>query len=286
MGVFSEMDWELREQAEPDQEQGSVSPFTLDSKETASAGTQETFEDDAKQQAEADTAQAALSLLTQSDTPPESEASEASEDQKRKEHEVQEEKRKAEWEAKQAAKKESEQKAMQEVLAMTDDAVMDASVKRLGLDAERLTRRNMKMCVTEYVQTLCLDNPEFARKALHPRKSMMNCFKYINRHAHDYLKQEMEDNDERPIGYAMGGDVPDDLCYTWAEEYFNNLEAEEDKEKEEKFVPKSYSGSKSSSKKKKEPVKKKEVPKPAKEPAPPEPEQMTLQQITLPLMGA
>ena len=46
--------------------------------------------------------------------------------------------------------------------------------------------------------------------------------------------------------------MPDDLCYQWAEEYFRDPDAEEDQEKEEKFVPKPYvgnSGSKAKAKK-------------------------------------
>jgi hypothetical protein len=285
MGVFSEMDT-LRT------EQGEVAPFTL-SADTSAVPAPASFDDEERQQAEADTAAAALSMLNGGETPPdsgdddepesdgESEKAEQTADQKKAEHEAAEAKRKAEWENRQAAKKAAEEKALEATRSMSNDAVADASVKKLGLDAERLTRRNMKMCVTEHIQTLCLDNPEFARKAMHPRKSMMNCFKYINRKAQEYLKQEMEDNDEKPGGYAIGGDVPDDLCYMWAEEYFNDPDAEVDKEKDEKFVPKPYYGGSSSSKsKKKEPAKKKEAPKqekpvPAKA-APPEQMQLTL----------
>jgi len=289
MGVFSEMDWDLRNQ-EDNCEQDGVSPFTLNENAAAApspTAVKETFDDDARQQAEADTAQAALSILNGEKPPSETEADagaetpDVSEDQKRIEHETKEAQRKAEWDAKQAAKKAVEDQAMQEMLALSDDAVMDASVKRLGLDAERLTRRNMKMCVTEHIQTLCLDNPEFARKAMHPRKSMMNCFKYINRHAFEFIKQEMEDNDEKPAGnYAMGDDVPDDLCYQWAEDYFNDPDAKEDHEKEETFVPKPYYGKSSSKKKKepakKEPAKKKETQKPTEQPAPAEQMQLMM----------
>ena len=60
---------------------------------------------------------------------------------------------------------------------------------------QRLTRRNMKQCVTEYIQTLCLEDVAFARNVMHPRKNMVNCFRYINRKALEFTKQEMEDND-------------------------------------------------------------------------------------------
>ena len=134
--------------------------------------------DDAKQQAEADVAPAALALLNGEDKETETE----------NEHEECEAKRKDEWEAKQAKKEAEIQRALDEAAAMSNDDVTKASVSRLGIQSERLTRRNMKMLVTEYIQTKCLDDPDFARLAIHPRKSMINCFKYINSHAFDYIK--------------------------------------------------------------------------------------------------
>lgn len=52
----------------------------------------------------------------------------------------------------------------------------------------------------------------------------------------------MKDNDIKPENGVYGSDVPDDLCYQWAEEYFRDPNVKEDEEKEEKFVPKAYSG--------------------------------------------
>lgn len=72
---------------------------------------------------------------------------------------------------------------------------------------------------------------------MHPRKNMIRCFRYITRKAKEFAEQEMKDNDEKPIAGGYGCDVPDDMCYLWAEEYFMDMDAEEDKEKEEKFVP-------------------------------------------------
>ena len=68
------------------------------------------------------------------------------------------------------------------------------------------------------------------------------CFRYINRKARAFVEQEMKDNDEKPVNGVYGSDVPDDLCYQWAKEYFWDMDAEEDKEDEEKFVPKPYTG--------------------------------------------
>ena len=55
----------------------------------------------------------------------------------------------------------------------------------------------------------------------------------------------MKDNGFKPENGIYGCDVPDGLCYQWAEEYFNDPNAKEDEENDEKFVSKPYSGSSS-----------------------------------------
>ena len=57
---------------------------------------------------------------------------------------------------------------------MSDDDVMQASINRVSQDTERLTRRNMKLCVMEDVQTECLADPAFARLVMNPKKKMLN----------------------------------------------------------------------------------------------------------------
>ena len=79
------------------------------------------------------------------------------EEKRRAEHEAAEAKRKAEWEAKQAEKKRALQEQMDRLAAMSDDEVVSASMQRVSKDVEKLTRRNMKECVSEYIQTLCLE---------------------------------------------------------------------------------------------------------------------------------
>lgn len=217
--------------------------------------------DDERQQAEAEAAKKMLQQMQSDEAEETAEAkAQAEEDEKRRAHEEAEAKRKAEWEQKKREKEEAEQAAWENAVAMDDNEVMMASMKRVGDDAERLTRRNMKQCVTEHIQTKCLDDPAFARQVMHPRKNMIRCFRYITRKAREFAKQEMEDNDEKPIAGAYGCDVPDDMCYLWAEEYFMDMDAEEDKEKEEKFVPKPYTG-KAAPKSKKKTEKKKPTPK-------------------------
>lgn len=164
---------------------------------------------------------------------------EASEDAKRKAHEEAEAKRKAEWEARQREKKEKEEAALQKLQAMTDADAVAASTECVRVAIERITRRNMKECVAGHIQELCQKEPEFARCIMHPRKSLANCFKYINRRAKEYLTKEMEENGIEANG-IYGGDVPDATCYKWAEDYFRDQDAPEDKEKEDKFVPRPY----------------------------------------------
>lgn len=221
--------------------------------------------DDERQQAEAEAAQKMLQQMQNSakDEPAKDNAAkaQAEEDEKRRAHEEAEAKRKAEWEEKQRKRKEAEQAAWENAVAMDDDQLLKASVKRLGDDAERVTRRNMKQCVTEYIQTHCYEDMDFARQVMHPRKTMIRCFRYITRKAKEFVKQEMEDNDEKPTADGYGCDVPDDLCYQWAVQYFMDMEVPEDKTEEDKeFVPKPYTG-KSASKPKKKAEKKKPEPK-------------------------
>lgn len=191
-----------------------------------------------------------------------SQAADTEETRKKAEFDAAEAKRKAEWETKQAQKKKREQQELDRLAAMSDDDVMQASMNRVLQDTERLTRRNMKLCVMEDVQTECLSDPAFARLVMNPKKKMLNCFHYINRKAREYLEQEMKDNDEKPMDGGFGGDVPDELCYQWAREYFRDADAKEDAEPEEKFVPKTYNGKTPKERKKEKPKKATEKPVP------------------------
>ena len=129
----------------------------------------------------------------------------AAETERRRRHEEAEAKRKAEWERQQAEKRTAEQAALAKIEQMSETA--------------------------------------FARMVMHPRKSMAHCLQYINRKAREYLLAEMEDNGTEPQPNGIyGGDVPEDTCYDWAEEYFRDANAEEDEIKEEPFVPKPYPG--------------------------------------------
>ncbi len=173
----------------------------------------------------------------------------ATEEEKRAAHEAAEKKRKEEWEAAQQAKKDARFERIMELEEMCDEDVIAESIKKTGADTEKVTRRNMKDCVCEHIQTKCLEDADFARLTLYPGKSMINCFQYINRMAWEYVQDEMKASGVQPGAgriQTYASDIPDDLCYQWAEDYFNDPEAEEDREKEEKFVPKPYEGTISS----------------------------------------
>lgn len=154
------------------------------------------------------------------------------EEKKRAEHEAAEAQRKAEFDAKQQAKKAAEQEQIARLEAMSDEEVIAASTQRVSTDVEKLTRRNMKECVSEHIQMLCMEDTAFARLTMHPKKNMIRCFQYINRKAWDYVQDELKASGTRPGPgqQAYGCDVPDDLCYQWAEDYFRDPDAKEDHE--------------------------------------------------------
>lgn len=179
---------------------------------------------------------------------------------RRRAHEEAEAKRKAEWEARRQAKRAAAQSELARIAAMSDEDIVAASVGRVGADTEKLTRRNMKEAVCEHIQDLCRQDPAFARKAIQPGKSMIHCFQYINRQARAYAEQEMKDNGVERTG-VYGLDVPDGLCFQWAVDYFNDPDAKEDHQDEEKFVPRPYVGKGKSSSKAPKPKEPKKPPK-------------------------
>ena len=180
----------------------------------------------------------------------------------RRAHEEAEAARKAKWESGQRERKAAEQARLNRLAAMSDEDVVAASTQRVSADTEKLTRRSMKDCVSEHVQAMCRQDPAFARRTMHPRKSMMHCFWYINRKAKEFIEKEMKANGAQPESGIYGNDVPDDLVYQWAVDYFNDPDAQEDKEKEEKFTPRSYVGKSSKASKSAKPKAKKETPPP------------------------
>lgn len=195
---------------------------------------------DTREQPETEPKELVLDMSSGSDAISNNKSGNVDDTAKRKAHEAAEQKRKSEWEAAQQAKRQKRNAALQKIKSMSDADIIAASTQRISLDVERITRRNMKECVSEHIQNLCRKDPEFARETMHPRKNMINCFKYINRKAKEFIQQEMKDNDTKPENGIYGCDVPDGLVYQWAEYYMHDADAPEDQEKEEKFVPRPY----------------------------------------------
>lgn len=200
---------------------------------------------------------------------------------KRTAHEAAEAKRKAEWDAKQAEKRAKRQAALDRIAAMNSAELLAASVERVAADTERLTRRNMKEAVAEHIQAKCREDAAFARLVMDPAKSMVNCFKYINRQAQAYAEQEMKDQGIQRTG-VYGLDIPDGLCFQWAEDYFKDENAKEDHQDEEKFVPKPYVPASTRRKTAKGKADKK--PAPAEKPKAEKPTNTGMEQLTLGVM--
>lgn len=255
MGVFSELDLE-NQQAEMEKTASDSSEIqTLQAKLI-----QQHEQKKAAAAAETPGKEPAAEPVAKTDAEQEDPAT--AEAERRRQHEEAEAKRKAEWERQQKEKRAAEQAALAKIEQMSETELVKASMERMKKETERLTRRNLKECVSEYVQTLCLSDPAFARMVMHPRKSMAHCLQFINRKAREYLLAEMKDNGMEPQQNGIyGGDVPEDTCYDWAEEYFRDASAKEDEVKEEKIVPKAYSSA--SAKSKRQPKKEKPAAKPA-----------------------
>lgn len=133
----------------------TVSAASVPAGETASADAEEEPVDEVASDGEEKSAEEGNSAQ-----PPAAE----DEEKKRAEHEAAEAQRKAEFDAKQQAKKAAEQEQIARLEAMSDEEVIAASTQRVSTDVEKLTRRNMKECVSEHIQMLCilsLDNVVF-----------------------------------------------------------------------------------------------------------------------------
>lgn len=244
MGVLSEIDLARAESAPMDY---SVLPLPPEKPEQEIPAT-ETVTDDVVDSSDGQTAAADLSAAKSENSStgeaPIKElqpADDSEEKAKLAEYEAKEAKRKAEWEEKQREKRAAEQERINEISAMTDEEIEESFAGNLRDQTEKLTRRNMKFYVTAYLQSVGQEDKEFARLTMNPKKSMANCFRYVTRKAFEFLTAESKAKGEE-INGPFGDDVPDHLCYQWAQEYFRDFNAEEDKVEEEQYVPAPYTG--------------------------------------------
>lgn len=174
-------------------------------------------------------------------TPPKQTTPADDEAAKRQAHEAAETKRRAEWEAEQEKKRTAEREQLDRLAAMSDKDVVAAAINQVNDATDKMTNRSMKDSVSAHIQTRCQSDPAFARLVMHPHKSMLHCIQYIFRQAKDYLEKELKAGGVKPND-TYGGDVPDGLCYQWAEDYFRDPDAKEDRNENDKFVERPYYG--------------------------------------------
>lgn len=202
---------------------------------------------------------------------------EQTEAEKKKAFEEEEAKRKAEFDAKKAKRDEEVQIEWEINTMMTTEDLMEAAKNNIKTGVERITQRNMKESVAAYVIELSQKSEELSRNILHPKKSITNCYKYINRKARGYLEEQMKLTGEKPDqNGVIGIDIPDNLCYQWAEEYYSSTKIDEDHEDEEKFEPRTYRPAYTPKTAKKTAPKKKETPPPKEEPKAEESAQLSI----------
>ena len=202
---------------------------------------------------------------------------EQTEAERKKAFEEEEAKRKAEFDAKKAKHDEEIQIEWEINTMLTTEDLIEAAKNNIKTGVERITQRNMKESVAAYVIELSQKSEKLSRNILHPQKSITNCYKYINRKARGYLEEQMKLTGEKPDkNGVIGIDIPDNLCYQWAEEYYSSTNIDEDHEDEEKFEPRTYRPSYTPKTAKKSTTKKKETPPPKEEPKADEPAQMSI----------
>lgn len=118
---------------------------------------------------------------------------------------------------------------------LSPDAQIKNAIEKISDASEKITRRNMKIQVSEFIKVRCHSNPNFAALILNPKKNLVNCFKYINRMAMEWIKEDAKARGEELHG-QIGGDVPDDIVFDWSIEYFQKIDLPEDEEKP-KYLP-------------------------------------------------
>ena len=171
---------------------------------------------------------------------------EEQEKQRRAEHEANEAARTAEFEEKQRRKKEKKERARQAVRAMSDADVMAAAIKMIEERENEIQKEFnddpngvIEMIILQTLKAGCQCDTDFARSILNPDKCLSNCFRYVGTQAYEMKKEAIRKQTRGGAQYAAFG-FPPRLCYQWAMKYFQDLNAPEDKEPEEKFKPQPY----------------------------------------------
>lgn len=171
---------------------------------------------------------------------------EEQEKQRRAEHEAKEAARKAEFEEKQRRKKEEKERARHAVSIMSDADALAAAIKMIEKEENKLRKEFdddpngvVEMAILQTLKAGCQCDADFARSILNPDKCFKNCFRYMGTQAYEMKKEAIQKQTRGGAQYATFG-FPPRLCYQWAMDYFNDLNAPEDKEPEEKFKQQPY----------------------------------------------
>lgn len=89
----------------------------------------------------------------------------------------------------------------------------------IELQAERTSLKTMADFVKEYIIAYCDEDPGFVECVNNTEKSFMDCIGYIKKKALDWLKVQ-QNIELTNYAQGVGGDVPPDICYQWAVEYY------------------------------------------------------------------
>lgn len=89
----------------------------------------------------------------------------------------------------------------------------------LELQAERTSLRTMADYVKEYLIAYCDEDPEFTERVNSSEKTFMDCIGFIKKKALEWLK-EQQNMELSVFAQGIGGEVPPEICYGWAVEYY------------------------------------------------------------------
>jgi len=105
-------------------------------------------------------------------------------------------------------------------------SVIDQAKQVLQRQSERLTVKTMADYVLEHILSCCENDAVLAEKVSQPDKSFMDCIKYIKDRALDWLKEQQKiESSECVNPTIVCGDVPNEICYKWAVDYYNSVPA-------------------------------------------------------------
>lgn len=99
--------------------------------------------------------------------------------------------------------------------------VIDAAVKKLTGEDEKLDKKSIAKSFSEYLVKKCQENVSFSEKVNQEQKTLEKCIAYVNQKARDYLD-------------GHSGGVEDNVVFGWVDEYYNLDDAAIEAEKKRK----------------------------------------------------